>query len=448
MSNINGKVYALNAITPMKPWKTWILRTVFFVLDHVKPLQQDLINLSFIEFARWVIIPRDDFPYLGGGQLQEALKYDYLLFFSNFNGTWNQYIDAFSAVLSRGLNLIWRWSEKFPGSVPVTLFKEYIARVQFDTDYYYTAYPHATANDLKSAHIVQASFNSLNLVAGQSTPEQFADAYLRFVLQSRPTSARPAKRPSVGIEEIPMPNQNGSVYGLTILSPIIDDAKATPSHDLQIRNYLAKLSTREDSPFAQAPGTHLARLVVMDDVIYVGMPSCEEHLKSKYLVFESNCDGELDTYLTGLAANIPDHLDAIWKHCVGYPGAANREAFVDYMKACQLDTTFYFAAVNDKSVTETLRALQTQPPSPTSSPAHQGADPVTLQRDFIQFAAQLNPDPRLRPAPWALTGHQDGRPTMSKLNATDIQGFVLRGYNLPVARYLFLHFEDPARRVA
>jgi Dyp-type peroxidase family len=34
---------------------------------------------------------------------------------------------------------------------------------------------------------------------------------------------------------------------------------------------------------------------------------------------------------------------------------------------------------------------------------------------------------------------------MSKLNETDIQGFVLRGYNLPFARYLFLHFEDAAR---
>ncbi|HEX4006075.1 MAG TPA: dyp-type peroxidase [Acidobacteriaceae bacterium] len=34
---------------------------------------------------------------------------------------------------------------------------------------------------------------------------------------------------------------------------------------------------------------------------------------------------------------------------------------------------------------------------------------------------------------------------MSKLNASDIQGFVLRGYNLPVARYLFLHFEDASR---
>ena len=34
---------------------------------------------------------------------------------------------------------------------------------------------------------------------------------------------------------------------------------------------------------------------------------------------------------------------------------------------------------------------------------------------------------------------------MSRLNATDIQGFVLRGYNLPVARYLFLHFEDATK---
>ncbi len=33
---------------------------------------------------------------------------------------------------------------------------------------------------------------------------------------------------------------------------------------------------------------------------------------------------------------------------------------------------------------------------------------------------------------------------MSKLNATDIQGFTLRGYNLPVARYLFLQFTTPA----
>jgi Dyp-type peroxidase family len=34
---------------------------------------------------------------------------------------------------------------------------------------------------------------------------------------------------------------------------------------------------------------------------------------------------------------------------------------------------------------------------------------------------------------------------MSKLNNTDIQGFVLRGYNLPVARYIFLRFDEATR---
>ena len=183
MSNINGKVYALNVITPMKPWKTWLLRLTFFILDNVKALQQDLINLSFIEFARWVIVPRDSFPQPDPSKPGEKLKYDYLLFFSNFNGTWNQYIDAFSAVLSEGLNKIWRWSEKYPGSVPITPFKDYIQRVQFDTDYYYTAYPQAAANDLKAAHIVQGAFDALDRQAAACTPDEFAAAYLSFLLQ-------------------------------------------------------------------------------------------------------------------------------------------------------------------------------------------------------------------------------------------------------------------------
>ena len=187
MSNINGKVYAMNVITPMKPWKTWLLRLIFFLLGAIKSKQQDLINLSFIEFARWVIVPRRSFPRPWADSKArmdaEELRYDYLLFFSNFNGTWNQYIDAFSAVLYQGLNLIWMWSEKFPGSVPVTPFKEYISRVQFDTDYYYTAYPHATANDLKAAHIVQSSFDSLAATAATCTPQEFEAAYLKFMLQ-------------------------------------------------------------------------------------------------------------------------------------------------------------------------------------------------------------------------------------------------------------------------
>jgi hypothetical protein len=183
MTNINGKAYAMNAVTPMKAWKTPILRILFFLLDSIKSKQQDLINLSFIHFARWVIVKRNQFPRLTPGQPKEQLQYDYLLFFSNFNGTWNQYIDAFSAVLSTGLDLIWRWSEKFPGAVPVTAFKRYISLVQFDTDYYYTAYPYATTNDVKAAVRVNDALRSFANSTQEVTPEEFQRAYLKLVVK-------------------------------------------------------------------------------------------------------------------------------------------------------------------------------------------------------------------------------------------------------------------------
>lgn len=183
MSNVNGKAYAMNVVTPMKPWKQYVLRFLFFLLRTFKPLQSKLINLSFIEFARWAIVPRDSFPRLSLAQEKEELSYDYLFFFSNFNGTWNQYIDAFSAVLSTELNLIWRLSEKFPGSVPVTPFKSYITHVQVDTDYYYNAYANATANDVKAAVIVQDAVDELARKNASLSPQQFAEAYLAFVLQ-------------------------------------------------------------------------------------------------------------------------------------------------------------------------------------------------------------------------------------------------------------------------
>ena len=64
MTNINGKTYAMNTITPMNAFYTPILKLIFFILGHVKPLQADLINLSFIHFARWVVVKRHKFPRL------------------------------------------------------------------------------------------------------------------------------------------------------------------------------------------------------------------------------------------------------------------------------------------------------------------------------------------------------------------------------------------------
>jgi hypothetical protein len=189
-------------------------------------------------------------------------------------------------------------------------------------------------------------------------------------------------------------NQSGSVYGLTILSPIIDDPHAEVSHDCAIRDYLASLPRDHRSPFAKLSSTHIARLVVMDDVIFVGAPAREEHLQSKYLVFESNFDGDLDTYLRRMSQDIPAEVDAVWRHCVGYPGVRDVAAFTAYMKKCQLKTTFYFADVNDKTVQQTLHALRVQASIAEFIAAHQGKPAAEIQAAFQQLMEKIRKEPK------------------------------------------------------
>ena len=190
-----------------------------------------------------------------------------------------------------------------------------------------------------------------------------------------------------------MPNVSGQVYGLTILSPIIEDAKLDICHSMELRWYLGHLPRDYRSPFAQISSTYLARLVVMDDVVYVGIPACEEHLKSRYLIFETNFDGDLETYLKRLAKETPEFVDAVWKHCVGYPGLSDIEAFVQYMKKCQVTTTFFFADVNDRTVPHTLRALRAQSALTHFIGKHQGKPPEELQREFGKLLHALKDAP-------------------------------------------------------
>jgi hypothetical protein len=179
-----------------------------------------------------------------------------------------------------------------------------------------------------------------------------------------------------------MANQSGQVYGLTILSPIIEDERLDICHSMELRWYLGHLPRDHKSPFAQISSTYLARLVVMDDVVYVGAPACEEHLKSRYLIFETNFDGDLDTYLRRMAEETPEFVEEVWKHCVGFPGVSDTAAFIAYMKKCQIATTFFFADVNNRTVQETLRALQTQSALARFIEKHQGKPPAEIQREF------------------------------------------------------------------
>jgi hypothetical protein len=156
MSNIAGKAYAMNLLTPIKSNRVWINRFIFWLAGlsiFENKSFGGLYTLSLIHYAWWVIFTDKDIPDLG--QPKEKLKYGYMLFFSNFNGSWTQYVDSFSMAIPGGLNLLWFKNIGWPKSVPQTPFNKYVISNQIWTEHYYNAYPLASSNDIKSAKKVR-----------------------------------------------------------------------------------------------------------------------------------------------------------------------------------------------------------------------------------------------------------------------------------------------------
>jgi hypothetical protein len=181
VSNVAGKAYAMNVITPSRPHRTWINRLIFMAARRLPGVLDGLMGLSLIHFARWVIIRPQDWPDLGQGR--QDIANDYMLFMSNFNGTWDQYIDAFSDGIPNGLNLFWYSATKYPQSIPVTSFKSYITYNQITTDYYYNATPGSAQRDVKAAMHVYSAIDGLAGTHRDQNPEEFARSYTQALLK-------------------------------------------------------------------------------------------------------------------------------------------------------------------------------------------------------------------------------------------------------------------------
>ena len=164
-------------------------------------VQLNLKKLSFIYFARWVVIGRGSFPRLDPRQPEERLNYDYMIFCSNFTGTWDAYIDAFSEIIPAGIDGIWMWTVNYDRTRPITRFKKHIAANQADTDYYYSAYPGASTTDVRQALDLDAKLRAFADRALALPPDQFDAAYSHVPRRhpERPRHDRARRRPGVRV---------------------------------------------------------------------------------------------------------------------------------------------------------------------------------------------------------------------------------------------------------
>jgi hypothetical protein len=176
VANVEGKATAITVLTPLKMGGPQLLWLVFWAGRNIEATLRKLETLSFIHYAHWAVIER--FP---DGSDGERLNHTYLYFESNFNGTWDQYIDAFSEVVPFRMKAIWGTSFGFPGPLPVEPFKQYIRTNEYVANHYWSAYPGATTTEIISAGRVEAELAEFRArVAGLDSAE-FATAYREFM---------------------------------------------------------------------------------------------------------------------------------------------------------------------------------------------------------------------------------------------------------------------------
>jgi hypothetical protein len=192
-------------------------------------------------------------------------------------------------------------------------------------------------------------------------------------------------------------NRFGQAYGLTLFSPILPGVTADGvPHDAAIRAELQTMLRANAAAFSREPTTHLARWVVIDQPAFEGIPADVDHFGSSYLLFTSNFDAgsandrvALDRYLESVRTTLPDVLDRLYAHCVGYPGASARVAFLEYMRQCQITTTFLFGAYGDAPLPTVLSSLDLQRQLGALVAEQQRArlSPQALKDSVLRFAS-------------------------------------------------------------
>lgn len=135
----------LTVVTVNDPGRVGRQRAVMALIDfysrYLAP-PGTLAGISTIHFVRWTVID-------GGKRL---------IMVSDYDGTWEAYIEEFAEMILSGLDAIWRRSRGFPenGARDVQAFKQFLRCRQYQAQVFYSGYPRQTViNIADNRHIAE-----------------------------------------------------------------------------------------------------------------------------------------------------------------------------------------------------------------------------------------------------------------------------------------------------
>ena len=183
-------------------------------------------------------------------------------------------------------------------------------------------------------------------------------------------------------------SRSGRSYAVTMLTPIL------PARSRDLGRHLQNLEIGPRSPLARLPSVHFGRWVVIDQLRtdWPGAPDPRPALRSEYLLFTATVTAAEggrhrfpESFLEELHREIAGDADAIWSHCLGYPGSRDRDAFVGYLAKSQLETALFHVGYPDVTVEEVRHALAVRDSIVGFARDHQGTrDAAELQQAYLR----------------------------------------------------------------
>jgi hypothetical protein len=168
----------------------------------------------------------------------------------------------------------------------------------------------------------------------------------------------------------------GQARALTVLAPV------QPPRVSELAVTLDALAAGAGSPLARVPGTHFARWVVLDQLVYQGPSQKRDAWRAPRLLFTSNFDGPLEPYLEALRTGLGADGDAIFRHCRQYPGSADARSWTGWLRARIVPSALFFAAYGEQTVHEVHANLDLRARLIAFALEAQGLEPTRLQERF------------------------------------------------------------------
>jgi len=324
-------------------------------------------SLNFIHYGRWVIVKKGALKGWRSaglprfqGQPKEKSDHGLMLFMSNFDDEWARYVDTFMESALDDLGAFWNhtpgWTTPTKGGFE--WFFRFVDTHTVAHVHYYSAFPRLATADIKAALDVDRHVRSFSIQTRHMDDAAWGRAFDQLIerLQHHLGTITwvPRSREYVdgGVDSI----------GLTSLAPF------PLEHAETLRTSITDFFDAGASPFAAVPGTHFARLTIIDEI---RDGNTSRTLESGYLLMGADADGrpgEPNAWLGELfdvwsAIEPPGTsgtlIDMVWGDCYGFGVGKSKAEFLDYIAATSFKATVPFADYPRTSLWDIHRALHT-----------------------------------------------------------------------------------------